>query len=517
MPNSLTEWSRYGWTWLVVAGVVLLVTGWLARRVRWPAKIRIAFVFMSFGVALLPGFAPWIPPVEFAGSVSSGAVAPVPPQTTGKTISQGEGNVTDIPSPAIQPAASLDLTPIGLMLLGLWPLGFLVGSVATVRAVVHMNRIVQNASHDGSLRRSDAVTGPAVVGWPKSVVLVQAAWPEPFTESESAAVLAHEEAHRRGKHLDIALACEVLARWFWWAPGVRNLTLALDSALEDLADRRVVDCPARAHALASALVKAAEQSVGPLPRFCPQITPRSGLEDRVRRLLEGEIMNRRSFVSGLVGLLVLGGTGMAVAVITASTQPEDFGLIPGSVWEYTITGKEGPEPFVQRAEKVVMVKGKPVVELTQKFGKYKPNYHYLAVDAEGFWMYHNSQMSGPGVAEDVAPEPMWKLPLKQGSQWTWISPFRGQISSNGQDINMADLDSKCTGKVVATNVEVTVPAGTFRTTHVQINRASKGMGGSQSDYWIAPGIGIVKEVDRWLGEQPRTSERLLTKFTVGKR
>lgn len=516
MPNSLAELSRYGWTWLIVACLVLLVTGWIAGRVSWPARIRIAFVFLAFGVALLPGLSPWMPRIELLQPATASP-------TTSTATAPGAGEPVQSAVPIAPPPFRanspdpVDLNSLSVAILGLWPLGFLIGIAFTGREIKRMNCVRDKATPENAFRRSSLVTGPAVVGWPNSAILVPSDWPGIFTEPEAEAVLAHEEAHRRGRHLDIGLTAEILARWFWWAPGVRGLTTALDSALEDLADRRVVDCSAKGRALASALVKAAEQSVGPLPRFCPQITPRSGLEDRVRRLLEGEIMNRRTFVTGLTGLFVLGGTGVAVALITASSQQEDFGLIPGSVWEYTITGEEGPEPFVQRAEKVVLVQGKPVLELTQKFGKYKPNYHYLAVDAEGFWIYHNSQMDGPGVAADASPEPMWKLPLRQGSEWTWTSPFRGQISSNGNNINMADLDSRCTGKVLATNVEVTVPAGTFRTTRVRIDRSSKGMGGSQSDYWIAPGVGIVKEVDRWLGEQPRTSERLLTKFTVGKR
>jgi hypothetical protein len=382
-----------------------------------------------------------------------------------------------------------------------------------------MNRLKRGARATPDFSRSESIVAPVVAGWPRAAILVPVCWPEPFDAEEAAAVLVHERAHLDGKHLTLRLIIEFGRGLYWWIP-TAALARHAELAFEEIADDGVRLARHDASVLARALVKAASVSTSrSVPEVCPGVHAARDLEGRIRRLVEGENMSRNKKIGSWVASVSFAALGTCFALAAASNgsgrAPSHFGLKPAAVWEYQTTGPEGPiSPSMVRAVRVLPFKSRDVVEceVTNGEGRYV-GYEYMAEDETGVWKYAVAHMSGPGFARDVAPEPMLKLPLKKGATWTWRSPFRGQVMSDGtHEINMDDLASDCRTTVVSVEESVSVPAGMFKAAHLHFTHKTKAGDSGSSELWIADGIGVVKDVTT---SRQGAYTRELTKFTPG--
>lgn len=186
--------------------------------------------------------------------------------------------------------------------------------------------------------------------------------------------------------------------------------------------------------------------------------------------------------------------GTAAVISYAQTaRGDDFGAKVGAEWAYAITYSDGSTSNItKRSQRALQVKGKPVLELATKVGKYD-GFEYMACDSEGLHEYFNSQMRGPGVAEEVAPIPVLKMPATPGKKWEYEVPFRGQLSG-AADIDPSSLRTFAIAKIVNAAEEVQVPAGKFVTIHVQTDHRSGTLGNYRTDRWYSTHVGLVKEV-----------------------
>lgn len=204
-------------------------------------------------------------------------------------------------------------------------------------------------------------------------------------------------------------------------------------------------------------------------------------------------MSNSKKVFKLIACAWLFAVGTAAVISYAQTaRGDDFGANVGAEWAYAITYSNGQtNSITKRSHRMVQVKGKPVFELATKVGKYD-GFEYVACDVDGVHEYFNSQMRGPGVAEEVAPIPVLKLPATPGKKWEYEIPFRGQLSG-AADIDPSSLKTWATAKIVNAAEEVSVPAGKYIAIHVQTDHKS-GMGNYRTDRWYSPKVGLIKEV-----------------------
>lgn len=504
-------WVRYLATWAIVAAIVLGSAARLGRR--WPARMRISLAFAAFGLAVLPTFGPLFPELAPgpAAKVEVGAIRSMPPS---QTEAQLGGPATSRPEPA---TVTTQRSPVSLelILLAVWPIlaAFLIIRLAV--DVAAMNRLVKEATVSGKLRHSPEVTTPVVAGWPRSAIMVPPDWPSGYTAEESEAIVRHEDAHLRGQHLSTCLIAEFFVAVFWWTPGSRRLRDSIREALEELADHEVARTePLRLH-LASALLKASEVALRRGPSFCPGVVSESSdITRRIERLIRGETVMYRKPITAFVGLAVFVFAGGALALVASASQKDaNYGMTVGATWTWSIRSANAKDStYTLTASKLLQVKGRAVMECTSQYDKYIV-YTYIGLDKDGLWEWHNSGMRGPGVAADVPPEPFLRFPLETGKTWTWTSPFRGQTMG---DVDWDKLKSACTAKVVSTNESIKVPAGTFTTVHVVVEKKSEGMGDRRTEMWYSPTVGLVKQVDEYPtdGSGQGRSERLLLKYTA---
>lgn len=203
--------------------------------------------------------------------------------------------------------------------------------------------------------------------------------------------------------------------------------------------------------------------------------------------------------------------GTAAVISYAQTaRGDDFGAKVGAEWAYAITYSNGQtHNITKRSQKAIQVRNKPVLEMATKLGRYD-GFEYIACDAEGVHRYFNSQMDGPGIAQDAAPIPVLKLPATPGKKWEYEIPFRGQISS-AADVDPSSLKTFAVARIVNAAEEVQVPAGKFVAIHVQTDHKS-GMGNYRTDSWYSLKVGLVKEVTT--GREGKT-QMVLTSYKPG--
>jgi hypothetical protein len=165
----------------------------------------------------------------------------------------------------------------------------------------------------------DALSGPAVVGVWRPVILWPAAWATGLPEWQVRAILAHELAHIvRRDYLVNLLQMAVEALLFfnpavWWMS--RQARIEREACCDALAARILGD--SGEWDLARALAKAAETGHMPAGAMAFGGPPRRGLLERVRRLVEPA--HRPTFrlpwptLAGILALLVVGLAGLKLA------------------------------------------------------------------------------------------------------------------------------------------------------------------------------------------------------------
>lgn len=127
------------------------------------------------------------------------------------------------------------------------------------------------------------------------IVFPGGAWTA-LSPEERRAAIAHELAHVADHHLLLATLAGVVRDVFWFVPFIGSAERHLREACELAADARAVRSGAEPAVLASALVRAREVMVAPLPAFAPALgAGGASLRARVAHLLDGAPAPRLGF------------------------------------------------------------------------------------------------------------------------------------------------------------------------------------------------------------------------------
>ncbi len=149
----------------------------------------------------------------------------------------------------------------------------------------------------------------AVTGWGRSPVIVVSRWLlENLDGDELEAALAHELAHLARRALEVLWMARVMRDATWYLPWSRYLLEVLEAEEELEADALAAEATGRPLSLASALGRVTEHALGAAPLPGLRSGPERVVEERLRRLLDGQARPR----GGLGGSLVAGGFAVAV-------------------------------------------------------------------------------------------------------------------------------------------------------------------------------------------------------------
>ena len=212
-------------------------------------------------------------------------------------------------------------------------------------------------------------------------------------------------------------------------------------------------------------------------------------------------------------------TALALAALAAltvcNTAPvkPDFGLKVGNVWTYSQKSGDATSTIKETAVRWVNSDRTHALEIKADYSGGYEGYLYRSQNENGLLSFHNSEMREPGVAWDLPPTVLIKMPFNKGLTWNWVQPFRGQTSGRVTQADLDKLTSYETAVIVSDDEEVTVPAGTYKAFHVQVSARTEARGTSTEDRWYVMGVGLVKSV--YADHHVRT-ERVLTAFTPGK-
>jgi len=199
--------------------------------------------------------------------------------------------------------------PWGMVLLGIWVLGFVMAAGRLIVAASGLQRWRKRAVEVGrvdgvAICELENLRGPVAAGVFKRVIFVPASWSE-WPEESRRVVLAHELAHHRRRDPLWRLLAELACAVHWYHPLVRwmarRFTMQCEYACDAIVLRKGIDAKAYARVLCDF---AEVRSLSPLAL---SLAEKSELESRVRRMLVP--------AGGASGkaLLVLGGLGLVVA------------------------------------------------------------------------------------------------------------------------------------------------------------------------------------------------------------
>ncbi|MBS1714125.1 MAG: hypothetical protein JST30_07280 [Armatimonadetes bacterium] len=172
--------------------------------------------------------------------------------------------------------------------------------------------------------------------------------------------------------------------------------------------------------------------------------------------------------------------------------PDEFGLKPGTERVYqTTTGAEREKLQKSKVVGQTRAQGMDVFDIKMENGRHQ----FFGVSPEGLFQFYVSDMQGTTLDKDSAPVPVLLKNKRAGQSWEWVEPFRGQTSGGpgAKELDWERLKTHCKATLVSVDEKVTVPAGTFVTWHVTVQRHSEDLGDSRQETWIAPGTGIVKQ------------------------
>lgn len=182
---------------------------------------------------------------------------------------------------------------------------------------------------DASIRRSDQIVGPMVVGLKRPCILVPARLVGELPEPALLEILRHELAHIRRRDLWIALSQRICLAFWWWNPFLRVLGSRLDLAREMACDEQAAQSSTGSRSYARALLASAEMLV-PHDRCPPALAvgglgSRRELAERIDALLRLDDAPPASLrIGGLVVLCMLTMVSAAVA-LAATPRLESVG------------------------------------------------------------------------------------------------------------------------------------------------------------------------------------------------
>jgi hypothetical protein len=167
---------------------------------------------------------------------------------------------------------------------------------------------------------------------------------------------------------------------------------------------------------------------------------------------------------------------VAIAVRAEPLLP----TVEGTSWEYdsteTLTGAAPVRSVVTVRASKQLLDGKEIVKFETISGNVVSKTELVSVDENGIACLARSGKDGK-ITKLNPPEPIIAAPLKVGASWD----LKGEV---------AGIKIRQHFTVVAEE-SVTVPAGRFRTFHLQFEDSS--LMSIKLDRWFAPGTGFVRE------------------------
>lgn len=189
-------------------------------------------------------------------------------------------------------------------------------------------------------------------------------------------------------------------------------------------------------------------------------------------------------------LLALAGLVAAAGSARAFVLPSDVPVGAGSVWEYRSNLGRTVVRMLEREELQ-----DDLCRYTwdmQVFGlRYTEGLELTPDQLAARWR----QLSGLGLFgrrfEFEVPELVLALPLEVGKEWEWT----GRVQIGGEI-----KGAYASGRVVARQA-LTVPAGTFETYHILLERTDEFGTQQRIELWFDPEVGPIKAVGdlRWRG------------------
>lgn len=290
-------------TWLDILGTIATQHVWqgaLLLLLAWPlsklrplgADARSWLWLVAFGLASTTPLLVLLP-----GDASFGTAHAVPAATL---IAGTDGDAEPVVATARGLASGIPLEAFALLA---WTLGFawslarlLVGWDAArrlardARPAPMLERLVATELPPrASLRLSNAIASPMVVGLRRPTILLPHALATALPEAILVDIVRHEIAHVRRCDLPVTLVQRLLLAFYWWSPLLRligsRLDLAREMACDERAARRSGACREYARSLLRGAAQAFARPASPL-LASGIFGTRSALARRIESLLE---------------------------------------------------------------------------------------------------------------------------------------------------------------------------------------------------------------------------------------
>jgi hypothetical protein len=199
--------------------------------------------------------------------------------------------------------------------------------------------------------------------------------------------------------------------------------------------------------------------------------------------METKTRSSRARAAGTVGILVL-AVCLGVPPVWAGSSPDDesFHFLKGTRWKYVGTSNGRPTSVVQEVFKIsqgdLFIKGESVTlhHLMMRSVIGGPEGESESISTTGY-LGTDGEYFFTGTL-GAAPVRMYKLGAKKGDVWPCTDP-RLKATSDRQFLHLGEES-------------VSVPAGMFRhARHLQVRVSQSGIT-STGDFYVVPGVGIVK-------------------------
>jgi hypothetical protein len=176
----------------------------------------------------------------------------------------------------------------------------------------------------------------------------------------------------------------------------------------------------------------------------------------------------------------LTGARAAVRVSAREAATDLYPVIPGARWEYVLQQKQGDNPVQERPMSIAIVSaearpdGATLAVTERRYENWSPPRTRVLRYPDKVVL---SRLSDP---EDGPSITIMQLPLKAGRTW----PGRPLEGGNSETLQAMGVET------------VKVPAGSYQAQRVDhLIRYSNGATDTLS-YWYAPGVGVVKMIER---------------------
>jgi beta-lactamase regulating signal transducer with metallopeptidase domain len=288
-------------SWLVVpAAVIACLIPARIVTIEAPAPIASSIVPAPAAMTRLDTSSPAYP---LATEPTLAPVESVPPSPSGPTTVQ---------SSEIDWALGLVLV-WAVVAIGALIFLFLRQSIA-VRALGPLARVSGNVS-----KAAESMIGPAVVGIFAPRIVLPANFETIFDDTERKVVMAHEEAHLRGRHTAVKAITEIAVCLSWFNPLAHIAARAIAMDQELACDEAVVQrYPEHRKAYAAVLLKNQTGPRAPLGCYWPAGSA-GGLKTRITQIKSAPPDRKRRIVGGSV-LVLLAATAAGAAWASKAPQ-----------------------------------------------------------------------------------------------------------------------------------------------------------------------------------------------------